>query len=42
MPSDRRRAQEVEVGSSRGKYLATPQIAGALRAVPGVEWVEMS
>ncbi|MGP9820180.1 DNA polymerase III subunit alpha [Salinarimonas sp. NSM] len=33
--------QEVEV-KLPGKYLATPQIAGALRAVPGVEWVEIS
>ncbi|MFN3687520.1 DNA polymerase III subunit alpha [Salinarimonas sp.] len=34
-------AQEVEV-KLPGRYLATPQIAGALRAVPGVEHVEMS
>ena len=34
-------AQEVEV-KLPGKYLATPQIAGALRAVPGVVDVEIS
>ncbi|KPQ10743.1 MAG: DNA polymerase III alpha subunit DnaE [Saliniramus fredricksonii] len=34
-------AQEVEVRLP-GKYLATPQIAGALRAVPGVVDVEIS
>jgi len=34
-------AQEVEV-KLPGKYLATPQIAGALRAVPGVVEVEIS
>jgi DNA polymerase III subunit alpha len=33
--------QEVEV-KLPGKYLASPQIAGALRAVPGVVHVEMS
>ncbi|GGK26470.1 DNA polymerase III subunit alpha [Salinarimonas ramus] len=33
--------QEVEV-KLPGKYLASPQIAGALRAVPGVEHVEIS
>ncbi len=32
--------REVEI-KLRGKYQATPQIAGALRAVPGVLQVEM-
>jgi DNA polymerase-3 subunit alpha len=34
-------AREVEV-KLPGRYPATPQIAGALRAVPGVVEVQMS
>ena len=38
---DARATREVEV-KLPGKYMATPQIAGALRAVPGVVDVHMN